>query len=221
MTSLPKIKIPISHRSGSGGGGGNGGRKLVSDLGRDCILDVDSEIIDDESISTISVFHFPTHASDSDVASGDVGLTMCRDLVYLTDLQTDFFLADAKLWEFDGIKLVLLLFTAADRTTQGTGSRLVFYKIEQTVPASFEFFTQTEWKQVYYRIQVSRHHICLAGRDSVHLISNPTSRGRNILTNTVGYKYVNLLKLDEFGLFLSHSRDLYLTSWTFLNTTCC
>ena len=131
----------------------------------------------------------------------------------------DFFLVDVKLSDNE----LYLLFVAADRSLS-IKSRLVRYKLNHwSPPKAIErslfnaAHDELDLTNIFYKMSLSTVNIALAGRDSVLILKKSEwSKTSNIVTNTVGYKYVNHIKIDEFGIFLSHAMDCYLTTWNIL-----
>ena len=133
--------------------------------------------------------------------------------------RADFFLVDVKLSD----NQLYLLFVAADRSLS-IKSRLVRYNFNTCrLPRAIESSVfdpdhdELDLTNIFYKLSLSTVNIALAGRDSVLILKKSDwSKTSNIVTNTVGYKYVNHIKLDEFGIFLSHAMDCYLTCWNIL-----
>ena len=131
--------------------------------------------------------------------------------------RADFFLVDVKLSDDE----LYLLFVAADRSLS-IKSRLVRYKLNTwCLPRAIEVLQpgndELDLTNIFYKLSLSTVNIALAGRDSVLILKKSDwSKTSNIVTNTIGYKYVNHIQIDEFGIFLSHAMDCYLTCWNIL-----
>ena len=133
--------------------------------------------------------------------------------------RADFFLVDVKLSDDE----LYLLFVAADRSLS-IKSRLVRYKLNTwCLPRAIESPVlqpgndELDLTNIFYKLSLSTVNIALAGRDSVLILKKSDwSKTSNIVTNTIGYKYVNHIQIDEFGIFISHAMDCYLTSWNIL-----
>ena len=198
MTSSSRFPMPISPDE----------TRSFSCLNENCLIFICSKVNDNE---------------ETEIEIQLIEISSCHQFGETTffrlEKRADFFLVDVKLSDDE----LYLLFVAADRSLS-TKSRLVRYKLSTRClsraiesPALHPGNDELDLTNIFYKLSLSTVNVALAGRDSVLILKKSDwSKTSNIVTNTIGYKYVNHIQIDEFGIFLSHAMDCYLTSWNIL-----